>query len=438
MTQQKFGAFVPGQDAVTDFVMYADDCLLHFTEPQWTDKQREDHEANVVLTAMLQVALLFMGRSKDYAALHDTFLEPRWQDALQRYHRAFGQLFGDVIALEHLHYHPRDGFYESVAQSRPPVELLSLYMVSGSNLALHDDPEAWALSQRVNSKMHFAATAPAAGLPVPETLVLTKAALASPAAAAFFAAHKPPIMVKIQGLAGARNVTAVSGLEAAQAFVADFDDELQVLLQERLDPAEFTEMTVDLTVSDSEIDITNVRQILFAQGLWVGNYISDRLQLTAQQRNACLAVGRYVRELGYSSPEGFNCGIDFFVPKDPTRDDLVVIEINARWTGGLFPAHLLERLGVRDQHSIAFIDVVSASSFEDYLQFVEAHLQAPTAAVAFQLLPMGFSPFPQVIDGDEKLYVWQVVTGDFEAFKVAKRQQLGDGQLPTADLISRP
>lgn len=416
--------------------MCADDCLLHFTADEWTAKQQEDHEANVVLTAMLQVALIFMGRSKDYAALHDLFRQPRWRAALERYHSMLTTLVGDVIPLDHLHYHPREGFYESVARHGPDAALLNLYMVSGSNGALHNDPEALGLSQRVNSKMHFARTAPVAGIPVPETLVVHCADVDGPAVAAFFEDYGEPagLMIKLLGLAGARNVAVVRSVAEARAFVQTFDGAVEVLLQRRLDTSQYTEMTVDLCVRDDSVAITNVRQILFADGLWVGNYISDALQLTARQQERCLQVGRYVQALGYCRPEGLNCGIDFFVPTDPTDEDLIVIEINARWTGGLFPAHLLERLDARASDSIAFIDVIPEAQLESYLGFLEAHLEG----AAFRIAPMGFSPFVQKLDDVDSLYVWQIVIGDFELFKAAKLAALGPTALPTADLIARP
>ncbi len=428
----RFGAFTPGQRKSVNFALWADDCLLHFSEAQWTAKQREDHEANIVLTAMLQVALTYMGRKKDYAALHDRFKQSPWRQTLQLYNQIFTELFGDVIPESHYHFHPRDAFYQSVADSEQPAELLGLYMVSGSNLCLHNDPSALALSQRVNSKMHFAETAPAAGIPVPETLVCSKSGLDEEAAHAFFDQHASSgVMVKVQGLAGARNVIAVQSLEQAKSFVADFPHDLDVLLQRRLDAGAYKEMTVDLKVADAGIEITNVRQILFADGLWVGNYISDRLSLSDRQREVCMAVGRYVRELGYSAPEGLNCGIDFFV----RGDDIVVIEINARWTGGLFPAELLKRLQAEHEHSVAFIDVISESRLPDYLEFMQAHLHP---GGEFRMVPMGFSPFPQDFNGTASVYMWQVVMGDYEAFKRAKNAALGAAELPTADAITLP
>ena len=421
--------YSPGQTEPVTFVMRADDCLLHFEEGALTPRQQADHQANIALTAMLQVALLFMGRSKDHLALHDRFLNRPWEDALRRYQQHFAELLGDVIPLEHLHYYPNDGFYEAVAEDEPPTPRYSLYMVSGSNLAVHQDREAWALSQRVNSKMHFAATAPAAGLPVPETLVCTKRALGNEDTRAFFRRHSTGVMIKLQGLAGARNVAAANDIADAVDYVAEFDDAIDVLLQERLDTASHTEMTVDLTITPDEVIITNVRRILFADGLWVGNYLSETLTLSSRQRDVCLAVGHYVRDQGYVADEGVNCGIDFFVH----GDDITVIEINARWTGGLFPAHLLKRLGIGAEDAIAFIDLVSASRFDEYLAFIDRHRNGNDG---FRFLPMGFSPFTQAINGQERIYVWQVVVGDFEHFQRTKNDALGAGELPTADLIS--
>ena len=427
------GPFTPDQAQSTYFVMRADDCLLHFRAEDLTPRQRADDEANVVLTAMLQVALTYMGRAKDHAAYHELFKQSPWREMLSAYNGIFEELFGDVIPSANYHYFPTEKFYETVAAVPVPTELVNLYMISGSNLALHRNQAAWQMSQRANSKMHFARHAPAAGIPVPRTLITTKGALGDNETNGLFADCGDQVMVKIQGLAGARNVTAVDSIDAAREYLAEFPDDIEVALQQRLDTAAWTEMTCDLKITDDSIDIINVRQILFADGLWVGNYISDKLILSERQRQVCRQVGEYARSQGYTSPQGYNCGIDFFV----RGDDIIVIEINARWTGGLFPAHLIERLGAQAEDAIAFIDVIHTSHGEDYLTFLRDNLYADlTHPGSFRTVPMGFSPFVQDMDGAERIYVWQVVLGDFEAFKQAKNHALGADELPTADAIS--
>ena len=317
------GPFSPGQAQSTYFAMYADDCELHFELSELTPKQRIDHAANVALTAMLQVALIYMGRKSDHVALHDTFQQAPWAAALAFYGKHFKALFGDVIPRANYHYFPDDGFYAELAKTEVATQLVNLYMVSGSNFALHKSERAWQLSQQVNSKMHFAQTAPQAGIPVPETLVVSKATLAT-AGADFYRRYPAGVMLKIQGLAGSRNVTHCATLAEAEAYVDEFPDTLPVLLQERLDTSSYTEMTVDLNVTDTRVEITNTRRILFADGLWVGNYLGPEVELSPPQKEICLRVGNYVRELGYASPHGFNCGIDFFIrsrTQDQTQTD---------------------------------------------------------------------------------------------------------------------
>ena len=303
-------------------------------------------------------------------------------------------------------------------------------MVSGSNLAVHKSRDWWEVSKAVNSKMRLAEDAPGRDIPTPETLVTTRGGLDSPETGAFFDRHGGRLMMKIKGLAGARNVTAVSSPAECHEYLELFGPDTEVVLQERLDKNEWTEMTVDLTVSDTDIEITNVRRILFAEGLWVGNYLRDDLPLTERQRTALLHVGEYVRSLGYSAPEGLNCGIDYFV----RGDDIRIIEINARWTGGLFPAWMRKRLNLGNRPTVSFFDAVTMEGLKDYRGFIDAHLHAP-GKTPFSAVPLGFSPYTFEVAGHDYVFVWQMVIGDLDAFRAAKRAALGPNELLTSDRI---
>ena len=72
---------------------------------------------------------------------------------------------------------------------------------------------------------------------------------------------------------------------------------------------------------------------------------------------------------------------------------------------------------------------------ETNIDFVDRYLYGETEG-AFSVIPLGFSPIPQVIDGGNEYFSWQVIAGDFEAFKVARREELGDGVLMRAETIS--
>ena len=425
--------------ASTRFSMAGDDCSLHFNLDELTPKQREDHLSNQVLTAMLQVALLYIAKSEDEVCLYDLFMQAPWAEALLNYHRLFAAMGLRPAPPQQLRYHPVDDFYASVAASVSTCEAETLYMVSGSNLPLHNNEALLTVSKNLNSKVHFAAHAPAFGLPVPETLHCTKAALDSHRVAAFFAQHQPPLMLKTLGLAGARNVTTVNSVAEAADYLAEYDSGMDVILQQRLRTEDYTEMTVDLFVSDTDIHVTNVRQIMFADGLWVGNLMGNAVRLPAHHEQALLQVGEYARNHGYHNSLGFNLGIDYFIRNpqaEPTLPEMVVTEINARWTGGLFPAELARRLGVQDQPVVAFIDMCPPQHFNEYQRFLERHLYSEISTAAFNIAPMGFAPFRMNIDGADNLFVWQVVIGSFDAFKRARAGELADSVLVTAPNIT--
>ena len=417
--------------------MAGDDCSLHFDLDRLTPKQQEDHYSNQVLTAMLQVALLYIGKPLDEVCLYDTFQVEKWQGALTRYHQMFERMKLQPIPMSRVRFHPFNDYYASVAKSATDTDLENLYMTSGSNSSLHKNDVQFRVSQNMNSKAHFAMNAPEFGISVPDTLLTTKAQLSGMEVADFFARYPTPLMLKILGLAGARNVTTVASVEQAQAYVAEYADDLEVILQHRLDLGQYTEMTVDLLVAQDDVHVTNVRKILFADGLWVGNHMGSAATLPAEHEAALIRVGEYARHHGYVSDIGFNLGIDYFVRSDvadPQLPEIVVTEINARWTGGLFPAELVRRLAVGDQPVVAFIDMCTAEAFPVYLDFMDKHLYDPGRG-DWSIAPMGFAPFEMEIEGRAILFVWQIVIGDFDAFKRAVAQAGLEGALPTQRVI---
>ena len=262
----KVGSFIPEQSASTLYAMAGDDCSLHHDLSSLTPKQQVDHQENQVLTCALQVALVGLGRTSDYVALGTPFTDPAWREMLGHYSEMFAAMGLDSVPDSQWQFHPLDGYYESVAKSLPEVDLTNLYMISGSNEPLHQDPEALAVSRNVNSKLHFAQHAPQAGLPVPRTEVYAKRAIHEGEADRMFSELPNGVMVKLLGLAGSRNVFAVDSVDDCLDQIAEYDDDVQILLQEKLDISQWREMTVDLTITPQDVSISNVRQILFAGG----------------------------------------------------------------------------------------------------------------------------------------------------------------------------
>ena len=432
----KAGSFFPGTHYSSLYAMAGDDCSLHFDLDNLTEKQQADHLSSIEITAMLQVALTCVGHSSDHLAIYDEFRKPAWQQVLDRYHNFFTRMVDDVIPLENFSHHPKFTFYESVAKfiaENPTLtDVANLYMSSGSNSVIHQDAELLEINRNVNSKKHFAEHAPGFGIPTPDTMVCIKADLQGPAVTEFFKRYDDKIVIKLLGLAGARNVTLVDSIAECVTYVEEYAEEMVILLQQRLSLDFYTEMTVDLVVSDNDVHIANTRKILFAGGLWVGNLISDSVSLTDDQVKVLLTVGEYARSHGYTSPEGSNCGVDFFIGED---DSIIVTEINARWTGGLFPAEILRQLDTGGRDAVPFFDMVLIDKREAYVDFLDRYLIGEYTG-KFAMVPMGFGPFPVVLDGAEYFYTWQAVIGDLDAFRAAKKEQLGDGAMITADIIT--
>ncbi len=432
----KAGSFFPGTHYSSLYAMAGDDCSLFFDLETLTPKQQQDHQDNIELTAMLQVALSCIGHSQDHLALYENYQEPELQRVLMRYHDFFKRMVDDVVPVDHFSYHPPRQYYESVASmiSNNPglTDVANLYMSSGSNAVIHRSDDLLAINRNVNSKKHFAENAPDFGIPVPDTLITTKAELRGDLVNAFFKKHNNRIVAKLLGLAGARNVTMVDSVDECAEFVTEYEDNFVILLQERLDLDFYSEMTVDLIVSNDDIKLSNVRKILFADGVWVGNLIGDAVSLTDEQWQALKRVGEYARHHGYVTEEGSNLGIDYFVGKDGS---VILTEINARWTGGLFPAEILRQTGTDGRNAVPFFDLVLIDKRDAYVDFLDRYLIGEYEG-DFAMAPFGFGCFPIQMDGQDFFYTWQAVVGDLNAFKAVKRAELGDGAMVTADIIT--
>lgn len=425
------GPFAPRQVMSTTYVMSADDTSLHFDVNALTPKQLEEFESHKDLMGFLQVALIGLGKPDDHVMLYEAFRQEPWPARLRRYEEFFKSMGLSPIPSDHWHMIPRDTFYAAAAAQLPGTDSVTLYMSSGTNSVLHKDPDFFAVSQNVNSKVHFAEHAPRSGIPVPDTMVTTKKDLDTELVRQFIARHHNAVMLKILGLSGARNVTPVSSIEECVAYLQEFDDNMDVILQEKLDLDHYTEMTADLLVTDNAISISNVRKILFADGIWVGNLIGPDVVLSEEHAQQLIQIGEYARQQGYTAPEGYNCGVDYFI----SDDDFKVTEINARWTGGLFPAEMIRLVGAQAKTCVAFVDLVREDKFDTYLNFVERHIYGP-GDPDFSVIPLGASAIAQTIEGVKHYFAWQVIAGDFEAFKIARRSELGDGALMRADTIS--
>ncbi|MCY4566239.1 MAG: hypothetical protein OXE40_17355, partial [Gammaproteobacteria bacterium] len=190
--------FAPGQARPVFFAMCGDDCELFFRREDFNEKQISEDRENRDLTSLLQVALMYMGKPDDRVAMFEIFLQEPWRGLLAYFNSLYRQVCGAVVPLENCRFYPHDSYYARAAAECGPDFLAGLYMVSGSNLAVHKSRDWWEVSKAANSKMRLAEDAPGRGIPTPETLLTTRGALDGPEAGAFFHRHGGRLSVKIK------------------------------------------------------------------------------------------------------------------------------------------------------------------------------------------------------------------------------------------------
>jgi|TARA_B100002003_G_scaffold251529_1_gene295642 glutathione synthase/RimK-type ligase-like ATP-grasp enzyme len=416
--------------------MSADDIPLYFDMDDLTDKQKADQFEQNQLMAMLQVSLLSISKPEDYVGMFDAFTEPPWQNFLVRHHELMSQVGVSMVPLEHTLYAPMDTFYETLAADLPPVELVTFLMISRSNQVIHNDQAAIDRMLKLNSKFHFADNAPDFGIPVPDTIIATQPLTDNAQVESFFADHDNQIILKMTGQPGARNVKTVDSIGEAEEFLKDYRDDEPVLVQRRLPLDQYTEWTIDLLVTDTSIEVDNVRRILVADGLWIGNHIPADIPLTTEQKATLISVGEYVRSHGIGTSIGENIGIDYFIGPD---EEIVVTEINPRWTAGLFPSEALKRTNRDARDAVAYFELVRHDQYRDFLEFISERLPGQSSgdysSGDYSIFPLGFSPFRLEIESEPHVYCWLIVMGDFPAYRNDATNLLGTGSLPNGRLI---
>ena len=79
-------------------------------------------------------------------------------------------------------------------------------------------------------------------------------------------------------------------------------------------------------------------------------------------------------------------------------------------------------------------DMVLIEEREAYVDFIKRHLVGEYEG-KYAMVPIGFGCFPVPVEGQDYFYSWQMVVGDFEAFKQAKNKELAASVMITADII---
>lgn len=427
----KVGSFFPDRPLPTLYAMAADDLPLHFNMDELTEKQKADHYEQNQLLAMLQSALLSISKPADYVALFDAFSRAPWDGFLRNQHAMAAKAGAEMVPLDHLLYAPVETYYETIATMLPDVDLLTLLMMSRSNLVLHKDDRAIERMLKLNSKFHFAENAPLFGIPTPETIIAQQPLKGNNRVEDFFAKHENRIILKMTGQPGARSVKAVGDTTEADEYLKDYRPTDPVLVQQRLQLENYEEWTADLLITEDSVTLDNVRRILVTDGLWIGNFIYADPPISDSQKAELLKIGAYARKFGFGTKTGDCLGIDYFIGKD---GEVLITEINPRWTAGLFPTQVLRRVNKARRDAVPYFELVRLDDYEKFQAFCARNLPNNTDG-PFAVMPLGFSPYEREIGGVKRVFTWMVVIGDFPAFRKAAKEVLGESGLPNGDLV---
>lgn len=424
--------YFPDQEFPVLFAMSADEPYLYYPKGTLTEKHQAQAKLVMDIMAMFQVGMLILAKTTDSIAFYNAFQCSPWRHFLSWHHEILSCIFDDVTPKENFYYYPRDSFYQAIAadKQRQSFNNIIVSQMSHANEILHQDQLALLSSQLAHSKMELANRAHEFGIPVPPSMVCKRMDLSSQKVADIFSQYENQVILKISGMGGANNVAAVENPDQALEYLTGFPDDTPVLLQQKLDTSRYKEMTVDLHITERKAHIDNIRNVLVYDGLWIGNHMNSNLSLTESQKSTLLKVADYVHSVGYTNPHGLNCGIDFFIHDD----ELLVTEINARWTGGMLASQVVKKLKLQSTDLYAFIDHIVISDMEKYMGFVEANIY-DASEKSFAVIPIGFSPYVQNIEEQERILIWMSVVGDFAAFIAAKDDALGANEIITANKI---
>jgi hypothetical protein len=230
---------------------------------------------------------------------------------------------------------------------------------------------------------------------IPKTIVTTVGRIEELAAREFGFPQRP-VYLKVDGLGGGFNVRAITRPEEVAVAIEDYSASQPRVIQQAIDES-YAETIHIYTVSDSAIEYQGSRMKITVDDQWYGNIFLPGLRLTEQQRKVVDNAARAARGTGYSSPEPRLIGFDGFLNKE----ELFIIECNARWLGSSPAEYIMKRLGIFNKvMAMSVFDYIAETEMADFMAWTERNLFDPDKheQQEFSILPMGFSGY-QEADG---------------------------------------
>lgn len=422
--------FFPSNNFVGIFAISSDEPHLFYSPGTLTEKHAKEENLSLDISGVFQVASMLCASGESQVALYSKYKESPWNKVLKQYLKIFSKLGYLFSNKNNIVYFDRKCFYQSLGAhaSKTKIENIAVSMLSYSNKELHSCDDDLIITQKAASKIELANNAEHYKIPIPETIACKKHDLDKEFVRNFFAKNQGRVVIKIMGLGSSNNVKNVSSVNDCLNFLKHFDGSLELILQERLDLNLYKEMAVDIVSNDKGYEIKNLREILHKDGMYAGNLYSASFELKDNYRQALDSVVSYVYSLGNLFANNCTFGVDFYVK----QDEVLIGEINARWTGGLLIGMIIDNFNIR-QDVYSYFSLVSIENISNYLDFNKEYLYSGEIDKEFSLIPMGFSPYVQLDNGAAKIFVWQAVIGDIDNFIIQKNKFLGEFDLCLPD-----
>lgn len=420
----RIGPYCPSEDRPNLYCMTGDEPLMFDPASRLNPRQREHWSFMQRDVSTYAMAVLAGTKAGDRVLLDRQFSTT--SSLFEWYQESYEEAgLGPLATVEFV---DPDDIYPRAASSSGEATRVSICFSHALAEAV-ELGEHLEISRRINSKGQLPQLAQTYGFATPRTWVTRLGPLRGEGGARRLDALDEPLVAKVDGLGGGSNVRMIAGHEDLLSFLEPYDDQTMVVLQQRLDRSEYTEYIADFVIREADVELSNVRVKLTLGNQWLGNLYSPQVTLDDAQRRNLERAAEALRAEGYRSPEGYVCGFDFF--QNDRRQ--FITEINGRWTAGYPIKRLLDRLSLADRHvAIAHYDELLLDHVPAFRRFVRRHLvrrgQDVCPPGSFGVFPVSFCPWVE----SGTLTVWNLVVGDYTAYREAVVAALGSAALSSS------
>jgi predicted ATP-grasp superfamily ATP-dependent carboligase len=401
----KIGPYPPHPDRKTIFCMAGDEPLMFQPNSQLNDVQRS-HVAFMKDDVLpFSMSMIPISNRSDVVVLDRRFLENKnifdWYLSI---YEKMGLSFSNNLIFSH-----SDRLYSDAISATGNGDTISVECYSYLLAEMANIDDQLKASKIANSKICLAEGAEKFGFNIPRSIIRMKNELNDSIGKDF----QDNFFIKCDGLGGGFNILQAASMSDCNDFIKPFGDKWKFVIQEKA--TQGIGASIDMLVFNDGEEIISARKQLTKSNKYIGNIFHE--QLPSKMINEIVTkIANYVRSAGYSSEQGFICGIDLFLDED----DYTIIEVNARWTGGLPAALLLKKLNIDKQTIATFVfEIISPDRFSAYKTFCEDNLYQGRDCLngneCFKIMPVSFAAYG--FSGNYCLA--HIILGNYDQFLIA-------------------